>query len=302
MGANVNFQKRTDGDIQAGLGTDYWSDNEIWNSPYASHHDADGNLVYRPMGDGPIYQYNYDFNRQYPDLDKGYTIFNTILNAKVYLPFNITYSFNASPRFQYFYDRYFVSSEHPARTAKDSQVNREQTTRFDWSLNNTVNWDYTFDRKHHFMLTLAQEAEERRSWLDRIEAKNILPSDALGLHNTENATKADSKFWSTDTHQTADALLARGFYSYADRYMITASIRRDGYSAFGQSNPYATFPSLALGWTFTNEEFFKWEPMDFGKLRLSWGENGNRSLNDPYVSLANLGSGTGTMQGYVSGS
>lgn len=62
------------------------------------------------------------------------------------------------------------------------------------------------------------------------------------------------------------------------------------------------FPSIALGWTFTNEEFFKWEPMDFGKLRLSWGENGNRSLNDPYVSPANLGSGMGTMQGYVSGS
>jgi TonB-linked SusC/RagA family outer membrane protein len=301
VGANINFQQRTDGDIQVGLGTDYWSENEIWNSPYASHHDADGNLVYRPMGDGPIYQYNYDFNRQYLDLEKGYTIFNSILNAKIYLPFNITYSFNASPRFQYFHDRYFVSSDHPARTAKDSQVNREQTTRFDWSLNNTINWDYTFDRKHHVMLTLAQEAEERCSWLDRIEAKNILPSDALGLHNTANGTKSDSEFWSGDTHQTADALLARGFYSYADRYMITASVRRDGYSAFGQSNPYATFPSLAFGWTFTNEEFFKWKPMDFGKLRVSWGENGNRSLSDPYVSLANLSGGTGSMQGYVTG-
>jgi TonB-linked SusC/RagA family outer membrane protein len=302
VGANVNFQQRSDGDIQVGLGTNYWDDNEIWNSPYASHRDDDGNLVYQPMGnDGPIYQYNYDFNRQYLDLEKGYTIFNSIVNAKVYLPFNITYSFNVSPRFQFFYDRYFVSSDHPARTAKDSQVNREQTKRFDYSLNNTINWDYTFNRKHHVILTLVQEAEERRSWLDRIEAKNILPTDALGLHNTENATKADSSFKSTDTHQTADALLARGFYSYADRYMVTASIRRDGYSAFGQSNPYATFPSIALGWTFTNEEFFKWEPMDYGKLRISWGENGNRSLSNPYVSLANLGSGTGTMQGYVSG-
>jgi TonB-linked SusC/RagA family outer membrane protein len=302
VGANVNFQQRSDGDIQVGLGTNYWDDNEIWNSPYASHHDVDGNLVYRPMGDGPIYQYNYDFNRQYLDLEKGYTVFNSILTAKVYLPFNITYSFNASPRFQFFYDRYFVSSDHPARTAKDSQVNREQTKRFDYSLNNTINWDYTFNGKHHVMLTLAQEAEELQSWLDRIEAMNILPSDALGLHNTENATKADSKFRSTDTHQTADALLARVFYSFDDRYMLTASIRRDGYSAFGQSNPYATFPAAALGWTFTNEKFFNWKVMDFGKLRVSWGENGNRSLNDPYVSLANLGSGTGTMQGYIDGS
>jgi len=43
-------------------------------------------------------------------------------------------------------------------------------------------------------------------------------------------------------------------YSLLDRYMITASIRRDGYSAFGQRNPRAVFPAVALGWTFTSEK------------------------------------------------
>jgi TonB-linked SusC/RagA family outer membrane protein len=284
------------------LGTDYWSDNEIWNSPYASHHDADGNLVWKPMGEGPIYQYNYDFNRQYLDLEKGYTIFNNILNAKITLPFNITYSFNAAPRWQYFYDRYFVSAAHPARTPETSYVNREQTSRFDWTLNNTLAWEQTFAEKHRVNITLVQEAEDRSSWLDRIEAYNILPSDALGFHNTGNASKSESNFYSTDTHQTADALLGRLFYSYDDRYMLTTSVRRDGYSAFGQNNPYATFPSVALGWSFTNEKFFGWQPMSAGKLRVSYGKNGNRSLEDPYVSLANLSGGTGSMQGYVNAS
>jgi TonB-linked SusC/RagA family outer membrane protein len=303
VGANINFQDRSDGDIQVGLGTNYWDDNEIWNSPYASHHDADGKLVYRPMGDGPIYQYNYDFNRQYEELEKGYTIFNTILNAKVTLPFNITYSFNAAPRWQYFYDRWFLSADHPARMPLTGRVNREQTTRFDWSLNNTLAWEQTFAEKHRVSITLVQEAEERSSWLDRIEAYNILPTDALGFHNTGNAGKSESSFWSTDTHQTADALLGRLFYSYDDRYMLTASVRRDGYSAFGQNNPYATFPSVALGWSFVNEEFFTWKDvMSSGKLRVSYGKNGNRSLEDPYVSLANLSGGTGSMQGYVDAS
>jgi TonB-linked SusC/RagA family outer membrane protein len=302
VGANINFQSRTDGDIQVGLGTSYWNDNEIWNSPYAAHHDTDNNLVWRPMGEGPIYQYNYDFNRQYEELEKGYTVFNSILNAKIHLPFNITYSFNASPRYQYFHDRWFLSADHPARTALTGRVNREQTTRFDWSLNNTIAWESTFAEQHRVNLTLVQEAEERRLWSDRIEAYNILPSDALGFHNTANAGKSESSFSSTDTHQTADALLARLFYSYADKYMVTASVRRDGYSAFGQNNPYATFPSVALGWTFTNEEFFKWEVMNSGKLRVSYGKNGNRSLSDPYVSLANLSGGTGSMQGYVNAS
>jgi hypothetical protein len=53
---------------------------------------------------------------------------------------------------------------------------------------------------------------------------------------------------------------------------------------------------------FTDESFFNWEPMSTGKLRLSWGKNGNRSLADPYISLANLGTGTGKMQGYIDAS
>src|SRR3546814_11963899 len=83
--------------------------------------------------------------------------------------------------------------------------------------------------------------------------------------------------------------------------MFTSSIRRDGYSAFGTSNPRATFLSASLAWTFTKEKFFNWEPMSNGKLRLSYGQNGNRSLENPYIALANLANGVGT-QGYLNGS
>ena len=193
-----------------------------------------------------------------------------------------------------------MSADLPGSVATDRGVNREQAKRFDYSLNNTINWDYTFSKVHHVTLTLVQEAEERRYWSDRIEARNILPSDALGFHNTQNASKDASSFSTNDTHSTADALMARVFYAYDNRYMLTASVRRDGYSAFGSSNPYATFPSIALGWTFTNEKFWKWDNiMDNGKLRLSYGKNGNRSLSDPYVALANLYSGAGKTMGYI---
>ncbi|MGE4587634.1 MAG: SusC/RagA family TonB-linked outer membrane protein [Mangrovibacterium sp.] len=294
VGANVNFQDRTDGDIAVDWAT------QIQNSPFSTYADEDGNPVVHPMGDGTVFKgYNYDFDRQYMDLEKGYTVLNTIFTAKVKLPFNITYSFNVSPRYQWFYDRYFESSEHPDWSAIDHGVNREQSKRFDWSLNNTINWDYTFAGKHHVNLTLVQEAEERKFWKDRIEARNLLPTDALGFHETKVGDKDRSSFDSEDSHETADGKLARAFYSYDDRYMITASVRRDGYSAFGTSNPRATFYSTAVAWTFTNENFFNWEPMSMGKLRFSWGENGNRSLADPYIALANLGAGMGATQGYV---
>lgn len=299
VGANVNFQDRSDGDIAVGLGTNYWDSNMLRNSPYADYRYEDGSYAQYPMGKGVKRGYNYDFERQYLDLEKGYQVLNTIFNAKVMLPFGITYSFNAAPRFQYFYNRYFTSASRPDSSPIDRGVDRGWGKTFNWSLNNTINWDYTLAKVHHFVVTLVQEAEEKKYWSDNIKARNILPSDALGFHNTQNATKENSSFSTKDTHQTADALLARLFYSYDDRYMLTASVRRDGYSAFGSSNPYATFPSVALGWSFTNEKWFKWKPMSMGKLRLSWGKNGNRSLEDPYISLANLSSGAGATMGYI---
>ena len=295
IGANVNFQDRSDGDIQVPLGANYWEANMLRNSPYSQLKDADGNYNQYPMCPENKWGYNYDFQRQYQELEKGYTVLNTIFNAKVKLPFGITYDFNISPRYQWFYNRYFTSASRPDAVAKDCGADRETAKNFDW----TISWDYTFAEKHHTVLTLVQEAEERRYWQEKITARNILPSDALGFHNVGNATLENSKIESNDTHETAAAYMARLFYSYDDRYMVTGTVRRDGYCAFGANYPWATFPSVSLAWSFTNEKFFKWEPMSSGKLRLSWGMNGNRQLKDPYLSLANLGSGTGATMGYI---
>lgn len=295
VGVNVNMQDRSDGNMDIDV------DQSLRNSPYADYSDAQGNPLQYPLSSEYSQRgYNYDFQRKYLELEKGYTVFNTIVNAKIILPYNITYTFNATPRLQFFYDRYFMSADLPGSDPKSRGANREQAKRFDWSHNNTINWDKTYADKHHVMLTLVQEAEERQYWQDRIEARNILPTDALGFHNTKNGSKESSVYYSTDKHETADALLARLFYSYDNRYMITSSIRRDGYSAFGSLNPYAYFPSTALAWTFTNEKFFKWgNIMNSGKLRVSYGENGNRALENPDLALANLYEGGGKMQGYI---
>lgn len=298
IGANVNFQDRSDGNI-----TTNWQRAIELNSPFASYRDENGNLEVHPQGStltALTRGYNYDFDRQFQELESGYTVFNSIFTAKVKLPFNITYSFNAAPRYQFFHRRYFASSQHPDWNplTNNAGVDRENKKRFDWSLNNTINWEQTFAEKHRVNVTLVQEAEERELWEDYIRARNITPSDALGFHETSTGDKLLSEFDSYDERQTADGLLGRLFYSYDDRYMFTGSVRRDGYSAFGTSNPRATFLSAALGWTFTNEKFFNWNTLSHGKLRLSYGQNGNRSLANPYLALADLALGVGT-QGYL---
>ncbi len=295
LGANVNFQNRSDGNIDIDQG------QALRNSPYADYADANGNPQQFPLsGEFSQRGYNFDFLRQYFELEKGFTTLNSILQARVKLPFNINYSFNASPRFQFFHDRYFMSAKLPGSNPKDRGVNREQSQRFDWSINNVLNWDHEFNDKHRINATFVYEAEDRRSWKDVINARNIQPTDELGFHNTGNGTKEDSSFSSYDDRQTADGMLGRLHYVYDDRYLVTTSLRRDGYSGFGASNPHAYFPSAAVAWNFTNESFFNWKDIvDNGKLRLSYGENGNRALEDPNLALSNLYGGSGHMQGYI---
>ena len=296
VSANVSFSDRSDTDMtilfynpRGGVS----SNNVSQNNPFTSMYFADGTLNPHPNGETNSSKgYNYEYNQQYQNEESGTTTLNSILTAKVLLPFDITYSFNVTPRFTWGYDRLFTSADHIDYSANQRGVNRVWNKNFEWSLNNTINWDHTFARKHHFTVTLVQEAERHQTWRDFIQARNIEPTDALGFHFTSGASKLESSFGTTDTYQSGVGYLARLFYSFDDRYMITTSVRRDGYSAFGQAVPYATFPSVALAWTFSNESWFKWTPMSLGKLRLSWGQNGNRALSDPYLALASLATGS----------
>lgn len=291
VGANVNFQDRSDESNAVPLGSNYWDSNQLRQSPYSLRWDDEGNELQYPTSGNPTNGgYNYHFEDQYNELEKGYTVLNTIFNAKLTLPLGITYQFNIAPRYQWFYDRYFMSSELPNSTPAERGVNRNTSKNFDWNLNNTLTWDQTFD-KHHFTVTLVQEAEEKRYWYDEIHARNITPSDALGFHYVSGADKEQSSFYTNDTHSQAAAYLGRLFYGYNDRYMFTGTVRRDGYSAFGSNNPWATFWSLGGSWVFSEESFIKQPWLDYGKLRVSYGTNGNRSLKDTYLALSNLSNG-----------
>ena len=291
IGANVNFQDRSDESSAVPLGSNYWDSNQLRQSPYSLRWDDEGNELQYPTSGNPTNGgYNYHFEDQYNELEKGYTVLNTIFNAKLTLPLGITYQFNIAPRYQWFYDRYFMSSELPNSTPAERGVNRNTSKNFDWNLNNTLTWDQTFD-KHHFTVTLVQEAEEKRYWYDEIQARNITPSDALGFHYVSGADKEQSSFYTNDTHSQAAAYLGRLFYGYNDRYMFTGTVRRDGYSAFGSNNPWATFWSLGGSWVFSEESFIKQPWLDYGKLRVSYGTNGNRSLKDTYLALSNLSNG-----------
>lgn len=82
------------------------------------------------------------------------------------------------------------------------------------------------------------------------------------------------------------AYLARVNYSYKDKYLLSASFRREGSSRFGAKNKYGNFPAASVGWRVSEESFmpkFSW--LSDLKLRASWGETGNNAIGN-YSSLA----------------
>lgn len=75
------------------------------------------------------------------------------------------------------------------------------------------------------------------------------------------------------------SFFARAAFNYADRYLLTATIRRDGSTKFGENNRYANFPSLALAWNIANEAFMADNELFSNlKLRLGWGQTGNQEF------------------------
>ncbi|XOV93481.1 MAG: SusC/RagA family TonB-linked outer membrane protein [Bacteroidota bacterium] len=67
-------------------------------------------------------------------------------------------------------------------------------------------------------------------------------------------------------------------YSFASKYLFTATMRADGSSKFGENNRYGYFPSFAAGWNITNEDFISSGFIDNLKLRASWGQTGNQEI------------------------
>jgi len=101
------------------------------------------------------------------------------------------------------------------------------------------------------------------------------------------------------TNYALKSYFARGNYSYADRYLLTATIRRDGSSKFASGKQKGTFPSVSAGWKISSEKFFRHTGLvsriNMLKLRAGWGQIGNQSMpggtNNPYLSLVEGGNG-----------
>ena len=162
-----------------------------------------------------------------------------------------------------------------------------------WQLENVLSYDKTIGQ-HEFSILLGQSAKRsngsyvsagRNHIIDYnrpyIDASTGQPAD--GDQSGGGAPSVESKLAS---------YFGRVSYNFDERYMLQATIRRDGSSRFGSNNHWATFPSVSVGWNIMNEAFLAGQRdwLNNAKVRFSWGKNGNENIGDfHYVALAASG-------------
>ena len=292
VGLNSSFATRDEGFLTCDMDqltklTPYCSDNR---------NDPDSEYQRRPSGETMVLNPFYD--NQYRDRKDLYHSLNANLYAQVHLPFGIEYQMNFTPYYQWREYYNHESSENEEWANKGGSSERRNVKNFKWQIDNIFRWRKEFNKIHNVELTFLINAEKSQKWETVAKNSGYSPNDILGYHAIQSGTVPIVS--SNDTYSTGDALMGRIFYSLKNKYLLTASIRRDGYSAFGQKNPHAYFPAVALGWVFTSEKFAQEinEWLNYGKLRFSWGENGNRDIG-AYEALSTMQSG---VYPYIDGS
>ena len=145
--------------------------------------------------------------------------------------------------------------------------------------------DHTFAEKHHLGI-MAGTSAQWNEYDFMSGQKNVFLFDSV------NQLGNGQEMYSIDGNQSDWSLLsymARVNYSYADRYLITATVRRDGSSRFGKNNRWGTFPSVSLAWRASEENWFpKSNWLNDLKIRAGYGITGSQDGVGNYSYIASF--------------
>lgn len=154
-------------------------------------------------------------------------------------------------------------------------------------IENTIT--YTFKTGNHsFILLGGHSYQETFFQQKRFELEGFADNGIEPRYQDQISTDVFPTTLTSDAYKNElQSFFGRVNYGYADKYLITATMRADGSSRFGENNKYGYFPSVAFGWNI-NKESFMAENSIFNilKLRASWGQTGNQDGIPSKVSLA----------------
>lgn len=219
---------------------------------------------------------------------KGYNILANIsaeISFTKWLKFKSTFGYDAK--------FWFTDSFTPKYAWKPIQVEVSKRYRSDnksftnlWD--NYFLFDHTFAKKHHLSMMAGTSAQWNSYDYMSGEKSGFLFDSVNQMNNGQeveylNGSKSE---WSLMS------LMARVNYSYDDRYLITATIRRDGSSRFGRNNRWGTFPSVSVAWRPSKESWFpENNVVNDLKVRAGYGVTGSQASVSNYGYLATYDTG-----------
>lgn len=198
-----------------------------------------------------------------------YTEFELIKNLKYRATFGLDFTYGRDDRF------------YSTLTNAGASVNGQatQATLQDANFNHisSLNYNKTFGTDHT-LSALGVVEYQRDAESDNFATVTGFPSNAI-RELSAGATK--SAITSSSTSSTLFSLLAKADYAYKGRYLLSASVRRDNSSRFGQNNRVGYFPAFSAGWRVIDESFLKdQQVVSELKVRGSYGQTGNQPVSN----------------------
>lgn len=252
--------------------------------PLARPYHADGKLNIYPNPADPAMG-NPLSNIYVDDMDKTYKIFsNNYIDIKLPVE-GLSYRFNAGIGLDLRdVSTYYNREETQAGFEKQGVANLERVLTNDYLIENIVNYQRTFNK--HKILATGLYGYQLNTYVGHSLDSEGFPSDVLGAYQANVATLI-----TPSDEYSRFALISQMLrlnYSYDGKYLLTVTGRKDGYSGFGDNNKYGIYPSVALGWNISQEEWLRDLPyLAYAKLRVSYGSNGNQAVGT-YNTLARL--------------
>ncbi|MGF6847868.1 TonB-linked SusC/RagA family outer membrane protein [Chitinophaga sp. W3I9] len=246
-------------------------------TPLIVPYDTSGKLIPFPMNTlepNPFTTYNVD------DYDRTNYYFANIY-TDIDFPFlkGLNYRMNFGNNYRL--SKHFFSSIYDA--GQTGRAYKEFQDYYDYTFDNILTYSKTFG-SHDITATLLYGAVGRKFNSTLSEARGF-PRLTLSYNNLSqgNIQLAQSDAW----EENLAYQMARVNYKFRDKYLLTAILRRDGFSGFAKNNKYGTFPVLALGWIASEENFMKGvTPFNYLKLRAGYGVTGNQTSR--YTSIARV--------------
>lgn len=253
-------------------------ENIVGMPPQASYVDENGEYILQPYRGilNPFLQMDQE------DLDRRSNLFGNIY-ANIDVPFikGLSYRFNLSQNS--IVGKSFNFNPYAQNfTGTGSKSNSSQ---YLMTADNILSYQRTFG-DHSVNGTLVYGVE-KRTFESTTARSTLYDNPVLGYNNLSAGQAGLHVANSSGWKETSLYTMLRLGYIYKDKYIFTGTVRRDGFSGFGEDNKFGVFPSAAVAWRLSEEEFLKSNApsVDDLKLRISYGLNGNRTVGR-YQTLA----------------